>query len=98
MPEAATIQNLLEIVEQIKVHDQFPIIVASIVTICTLLVIFFFSGKSKKIALNADIWQPFPLIEIENISHDVRRFRFALQSKIHTLGLPIGQHISLKVW
>ena len=26
----------------------------------------------------------------------MRRFRFALQSKTHVLGLPIGQHISLK--
>ena len=30
------------------------------------------------------------------MSHDVRRFRFALPSKKHTLGLPVGQHISLK--
>lgn len=35
------------------------------------------------------------LIEREEISHDTRRFRFALPSADHTLGLPTGQHIYL---
>jgi len=35
------------------------------------------------------------LVEREDVSHDTRRFRFALQSPEHVLGLPIGQHISL---
>ncbi|XP_058016465.1 NADH-cytochrome b5 reductase 2-like isoform X2 [Ahaetulla prasina] len=30
-----------------------------------------------------------------NISHDTRRFRFALPSPKHILGLPIGQHVYL---
>lgn len=36
------------------------------------------------------------LIEREELSHDTRRFRFALQSPEHVLGLPIGKHIFLK--
>lgn len=36
------------------------------------------------------------LIEKEELSHDTRRFRFALQSPEHILGLPIGKHIFLK--
>ena len=52
--------------------------------------------KNRKIALDANEYQPFKLIEIETISDDVKRFRFALQSPEHVLGLPIGQHISLK--
>ncbi|NXA50773.1 NB5R3 reductase, partial [Nothocercus julius] len=35
------------------------------------------------------------LIDKEEISHDTRRFRFALPSADHVLGLPIGQHIYL---
>ncbi|KAL1479760.1 hypothetical protein MTO96_034791 [Rhipicephalus appendiculatus] len=35
------------------------------------------------------------LIEREEISHDTRRFRFALPSSEHVLGLPTGQHIYL---
>ncbi|CAI5740393.1 unnamed protein product [Peronospora destructor] len=37
-----------------------------------------------------------PLIEKEILSHDTRRFRFALPSPLHVLGLPVGQHISLR--
>ncbi|CAI5728404.1 unnamed protein product [Hyaloperonospora brassicae] len=37
-----------------------------------------------------------PLIEKEILSHDSRRFRFALPSPQHVLGLPVGQHISLR--
>ncbi|XP_041906795.1 NADH-cytochrome b5 reductase 3-like [Corvus kubaryi] len=35
------------------------------------------------------------LIDKEEISHDTRRFRFALPSMEHVLGLPLGQHIYL---
>ncbi|NXF30914.1 NB5R3 reductase, partial [Nyctibius bracteatus] len=35
------------------------------------------------------------LIDKEEVSHDTRRFRFALPSMDHVLGLPIGQHIYL---
>ncbi|CCI45577.1 unnamed protein product [Albugo candida] len=37
-----------------------------------------------------------PLVEKERLSHDTRRFRFALPSKNHVLGLPVGQHITLR--
>ncbi|NXV12716.1 NB5R3 reductase, partial [Cepphus grylle] len=35
------------------------------------------------------------LIDKEEVSHDTRRFRFALPSTDHVLGLPVGQHIYL---
>lgn len=54
------------------------------------------SKKENPIALDKDNYQPFPLIDIKVISHDVKRFRFGLPSPQHRLGLPIGQHISLK--
>ncbi|XP_022083644.1 NADH-cytochrome b5 reductase 3-like isoform X1 [Acanthaster planci] len=38
---------------------------------------------------------PFELVDKEIVSHDTRRFRFALPSKDHILGLPVGQHIYL---
>jgi len=47
------------------------------------------------IALNSKEKIPFELVEKENISHDTRRFRFALQTPKHILGLPIGKHIYL---
>jgi hypothetical protein len=51
---------------------------------------------NNPVALNCDQWQEFKLSEVEKLSHDVRRYRFALQSPNHVLGLPIGQHISFK--
>ncbi|KAM3926015.1 NADH-cytochrome b5 reductase 3 [Leptodactylus fuscus] len=44
---------------------------------------------------SADIKYPLRLVDKEVISHDTRRFRFALPSPEHILGLPIGQHIYL---
>lgn len=71
---------------------QFAVAIAAIVIVTFL----FFFLKKKPVALDPETWISFPLIEVEKISHDVRRFRFALQSKDRVLGLPIGQHISLK--
>lgn len=34
---------------------------------------------------------PFKLINKQNLTHDTRRFRFALQSDKHVLGLPVGK-------
>uniref|UniRef100_A0A2I3MHF5 NADH-cytochrome b5 reductase n=3 Tax=Cercopithecinae TaxID=9528 RepID=A0A2I3MHF5_PAPAN len=42
-----------------------------------------------------DIKYSLRLIDREIISHDTRRFRFALPSPQHILGLPVGQHIYL---
>lgn len=59
--------------------------------------ILFTEKKSKnKVALkDSAVKYPFELVLKEEISHDTRRFRFALPSAEHVLGLPIGQHIYL---
>ncbi|CAH2278380.1 NADH-cytochrome b5 reductase 3 [Pelobates cultripes] len=55
-----------------------------------------FGKRAPAITLeSADIKYPLRLISREEISHDTRRFRFALPSPEHVLGLPIGQHIYL---
>ncbi|KAJ8931510.1 hypothetical protein NQ314_015583 [Rhamnusium bicolor] len=55
-----------------------------------------FKDKAKKILLeDPQAKYKLPLIEREIISHDTRRFRFALPSKDMVLGLPIGQHIHI---
>lgn len=53
-------------------------------------------GGKGKVALDPETFQPFRLIKKEIISHDTRRFTFGLQSPETRLGLPIGQHISLR--
>lgn len=78
-------------------QDVDPVAIAILVGFATLvLAILLMSGKKRSIALDADKYQAFVLTKKEQVSHDTRLFRFALQSKDHVLGLPIGQHISLR--
>ena len=58
------------------------------------------SGQKKKnepkVALvDSNVKYPFELVYKEEITHDTRKFRFALPSPDHCLGLPVGQHIYL---
>ncbi|XP_023077597.1 NADH-cytochrome b5 reductase 3 isoform X4 [Piliocolobus tephrosceles] len=55
-----------------------------------------FQRSTPAITLESpDIKYSLRLIDREIISHDTRRFRFALPSPQHILGLPVGQHIYL---
>lgn len=47
--------------------------------------------------LKPDEWQPLPLADRKETTHNTRLFRFALPHIDQQLGLPIGQHITLKV-
>ncbi|XP_023659995.1 NADH-cytochrome b5 reductase 1 isoform X1 [Paramormyrops kingsleyae] len=52
--------------------------------------------KTKLITLlDPAIKYALKLIDKETISHDTRRFRFALPSLEHVLGLPVGKHVYL---
>ena len=44
------------------------------------------------VALNPIQKIPFKLIKKKNVSHDTRKFTFALQTKKHVLGLPVGKY------
>lgn len=45
------------------------------------------------VALNPIEKIPFPLIKKKSVSHDTRKFTFALQSRKHVLGLPVGKSL-----
>ncbi|KAM3858950.1 NADH-cytochrome b5 reductase 3 [Diretmus argenteus] len=56
----------------------------------------FFSKRKPAITLeDPNIKYALRLIDKQIVSHDTRKFRFALPSPEHVLGLPIGQHIYL---
>ncbi|XP_065070558.1 NADH-cytochrome b5 reductase 3-like isoform X2 [Rhopilema esculentum] len=59
------------------------------------LLAFVLRKKKRPVALNPKEKIPFMLVSKEVVSHDTRKFRFALQSPEHILGLPIGKHIYL---
>ncbi|ESO97296.1 hypothetical protein LOTGIDRAFT_214125 [Lottia gigantea] len=76
-----------------------PVVVGvAVVAVTAVLAKIFLFGKKKsaKITLkDPNVKVPLKLVDKEEISHDTRRFRFALPSPEHILGLPVGQHIYL---
>jgi len=75
--------------------------VYALVAAVVVVAITVFSSNKKEVdprpvSLNSEEWQPYKLIAVEDMSHDVKKFRFGLQSSNHKLGLPIGQHITFK--
>jgi len=71
-----------------------PILIAVAIILATT---FLFLGKKSKPALDSVEFTPLPLIKKESLSHDTRRFTFALPNgPTGLLGLPVGQHITLK--
>ncbi|XP_030295929.1 NADH-cytochrome b5 reductase 3 [Sparus aurata] len=64
--------------------------------IINLIFRLFFSKRRAAITLeDPNIKYALRLIDKQIVSHDTRKFRFALPSPEHVLGLPIGQHIYL---
>lgn len=81
-------------IEAIKLPFHGPIIIAVVIVVLTTVLFF---GKKSKPALDPVEFTPLPLIKKENVSHDTRRFTFALPNgPTGKLGLPVGQHITLK--
>lgn len=64
------------------------------ITIATL--VFILSTLKESVAMSADEFREFKLTKKVCISHDTREFTFALQNSYTKLGLPIGQHITLR--
>ncbi|KAF4528375.1 hypothetical protein B566_EDAN016909 [Ephemera danica] len=81
---------------------KLPILIAVAVVVVTGFVVKFYLSRQKDKKSKSPITLVDPnekyalkLIEKEDISHDTKRFRLALPSEDHILGLPIGQHIYL---
>ena len=74
-------------------------LVLTVAAVCVGLVVLLDvlskSLKPKKTLVDPDAKVSLPLIERRELSHDTHLFRFALPSKEHCLGLPVGQHVTL---
>lgn len=72
-----------------------------VIAITAVLAKMFLFGKKKKsnpVTLqDPNIKYALKLVDKEKLSHDTRRFRFALPSEQHILGLPVGQHVYLTI-
>uniref|UniRef100_A0A3B3IBU2 NADH-cytochrome b5 reductase n=1 Tax=Oryzias latipes TaxID=8090 RepID=A0A3B3IBU2_ORYLA len=74
----------------------FGLIRGGLDSVINLIFRLFFSKRRPAITLeDPNIKYALRLIDKEIVSHDTRRFRFALPSPEHVLGLPVGQHIYL---
>ena len=72
--------------------------ILSVIFIVATAFIAIYSGAKRKAPITlADPDAKYSLIltDKKELSHDTRRFRFALPTKHHTLGLPVGQHVYL---
>lgn len=50
----------------------------------------------RKPFLDPERWQALQLVDKKVLTHNTRRFRFALPHQDQILGLPVGQHITIK--
>ncbi|KAJ8258036.1 hypothetical protein GJAV_G00192450 [Gymnothorax javanicus] len=72
--------------------------VVAVSTVGLVLGAFLFRKRKKCnpiTLLDPTVKYPLRLIDKEVLSHDSRRFRFALPSPKHILGLPVGKHVYL---
>nr|BAN20783.1 NADH-cytochrome B5 reductase [Riptortus pedestris] len=79
-------------------HGSIPVIIGIGVVVSSVVIFTYVLRKKKspkKTLVDPTAKVSLKLVEKEVISHDTRRFRFALPSPQHVLGLPIGQHIFL---
>ena len=72
------------------------LLVALVVLVVGLIAKDALNGAFRKPFLNPDRFQPLTCVDIKTLSHNTRRFRFALPHQEQMLGLPLGQHITIK--
>lgn len=79
--------------------------VALILIVISILIPIFYTlyqknlvSKVAPVALKPQQYQKFKLQKKTEINHNVIMFRFALQSPLHKLGLPTGQHMYLRFY
>jgi len=84
------------------------VFIALLVVAISILFGYFAFAKSNKadraqallsqapVALDERTYKPFPLKEKTQVNHNTIRFRFALPSEKHRLGLPVGKHMLLR--
>jgi|ERR1711865_122346 len=79
------------------IMDEIALYATIAVVILSALALGFSKGFFQApVTLNRNKYCTLKLSEREELTHDVFRFRFALPSKRHMLGLPVGKHITLK--
>lgn len=82
-------QQLLELVQ----GNQLALLIALVVLVVSAVLAKQYSGASKPF-LDPQHFKPLPLKRIDQLTHNTKRFVFALPEPSMRLGLPTGQHIT----
>jgi cytochrome-b5 reductase len=88
----ADAQALLHFIIQNLPHAALLVLVGVVLVLMAKDVI----NGMRRPFLRADRWQALQLVDRVELTHNTRRFRFALPHADQLLGLPLGQHITLK--
>lgn len=90
-------QQALDELALLVVHNlPQALFVALVAFVVALVLKDFINGMARRPFLNPDKWQPLTLVDVKELSHNTKRYRFALPHQEQELGLPLGQHISIK--
>lgn len=81
----------------VQLVDHFP----QVLLVALLALILVITAKDilcgmRKPFLDPSKWQKLALLDRKELTHNTRRFRFVLPHSDQKLGLPVGQHISIK--
>ncbi|GME66724.1 unnamed protein product [[Candida] boidinii] len=71
-------------------------LLVTLTAVATALVGYYLTSNKEKKILNKEEFKKFPLIKKTVLSKNSAIYRFGLPSQKDVLGLPIGQHISIK--
>jgi cytochrome-b5 reductase len=85
----ADVQQLIQLCQA----NPIPVAVALIAVIITVVMALRGSGAAKAF-LDPQQFKPLSLIRIDQLTHNTKRFVFALPDPNMRLGLPTGQHIT----
>jgi hypothetical protein len=85
----ADVQQLIQLCQA----NPVPVAVALVAVIVTIVLALRGSGAAKAF-LDPQQFKPLTLIRIDQLTHNTKRFVFALPDPYMRLGLPTGQHIT----
>lgn len=87
--------TIMEIPGSMFEQASYLLLVAVATIILSLFLRDIVNGLRKPF-LDPSRWQELALVDKKSLTHNTRRFRFALPYRDQVLGLPVGQHISVK--
>lgn len=97
MPSWSSVESMVDGIFLDLIRSTPQILLVLLVVFVLVMIAKDIINGLRRPFLKPDEWQPLPLADRKETTHNTRLFRFALPHIDQQLGLPIGQHITLKV-